>query len=1098
MKFNFNKVGKSALASIMTLIACFAVFIMFSDKQEAKADINPMLNFTGKVTDSNSVAVDDNVYNFSFGLYTTATSGTAFWSEDLTAANMFSAAISGVSIGASSTTYTYASDSNESTLRVGQYLTNASTTEYELITDYDTTANTVTVATITAWTAGEGINNRPRTEGGVVDIDLGSVSDLSSENFNQTLYLQVTFNGEVMQPRKLITAVAQAFNADKLDGYDSSDFANIADDVTITGEWDFANVVDIATSSAITTLTVTQSGTGDIINLFGGTTEVFTITENGYVGIGTTTPTVLLTIGSSTPGSIAATSSYRSVFIAGDLEVDGTIYGGVQGTITPGGFIQGSVVFISATGDLEQDNTNFFWDDSNNLLGLGTSSPEMLLTVGSSTPSYIPTADRYRSAYISGLLEVGGTGTSTIADNFDIKGDLNVGSSFYVNSSGIVTAGTWQGDTVAIAYGGTGTSTFEANSLVYASGDDDIGEILIGTAGYVLAVYNGVPTWVATSTIGVQGIGAGTADYVARWTDANTIGTGVLYDNATNVGIGTSSPQSLLTVYKSTDDALISFGDQNSNTAHWYIGTDYSDSSKFKIASSSLLSLAEFTFTKDGYLGIGTTSPTQQLSLSNLLYVGGTGTSTFENNLEVLGALQVGNSSLYLDSDSIENLSGNLILQPSSGSVGIGTTSPATTLSVAGSGYFTGGLGVGMLNTTAGTLHVSGQCVTGDTILRRRRRRKRKDGSWEDVWEDVEIKDIQPGDEILTLDEKTGKLVVSRVRALMDMGVKPIWKITTASGKQIRTTGNHPYLTKPEAIRVGKLEVDQSVRIEELNRDTILGIAGSGVEFNYIIPRKVKRQFYEAFRAHGLQKRFAPVLFAGAIAAMLEKAQIKTSDLVIDIEYPGYEALIKGMINMVFPDTDINYNSIGKKSPAHKAAYLTHIGKLDAQDALLSDELAYVLAGIYKTQENPIKDLIRLSCDRRTVTPRVYEDSQSNKRSTILSIDQYKKLVKRGLWKKVIELKVGQEIAITDGVPAAGLLRRSFRSAPFAPRNDNAVWDKITKIELMPAEQVYDIEVEGTHNFIGNGIVAHNTYLGGNVGIGTTTPDSTLPLRILL
>jgi trimeric autotransporter adhesin len=43
--------------------------------------------------------------------------------------------------------------------------------------------------------------------------------------------------------------------------------------------------------------------------------------------------------------------------------------------------------------------------------------------------------------------------------------------------------------------------------------------------------------------------------------------------------------------------------------------------------------------------------------------------------------------------------------------IGIGTTSPATTLSVAGNGYFTGGLGIGSVNTTAGTLTVGGNSV---------------------------------------------------------------------------------------------------------------------------------------------------------------------------------------------------------------------------------------------------------------------------------------------------------------------------------------------------------------------------------------------------
>ncbi len=40
------------------------------------------------------------------------------------------------------------------------------------------------------------------------------------------------------------------------------------------------------------------------------------------------------------------------------------------------------------------------------------------------------------------------------------------------------------------------------------------------------------------------------------------------------------------------------------------------------------------------------------------------------------------------------------------------------------------------------------------------------------------------------------------------------------------------------------------------------------------------------------------------------------------------------------------------------------------------------------------------------------------------------------------------------------------------------MWDKIVSIEYCGYEHVYDIEVEGTHNFIGNNIFAHNTYTG--------------------
>jgi len=53
-------------------------------------------------------------------------------------------------------------------------------------------------------------------------------------------------------------------------------------------------------------------------------------------------------------------------------------------------------------------------------------------------------------------------------------------------------------------------------------------------------------------------------------------------------------------------------------------------------------------------------------------------------------------------------------------------------------------------------------------------------------------------------------------------------------------------------------------------------------------------------------------------------------------------------------------------------------------------------------------------------------------------------------------------------------------------------WEPIRSIELVGREPVYDIEVDGTHNFVANGIIAHNTYLNGNVGIGTATPAQKL------
>ena len=49
--------------------------------------------------------------------------------------------------------------------------------------------------------------------------------------------------------------------------------------------------------------------------------------------------------------------------------------------------------------------------------------------------------------------------------------------------------------------------------------------------------------------------------------------------------------------------------------------------------------------------------------------------------------------------------------------------------------------------------------------------------------------------------------------------------------------------------------------------------------------------------------------------------------------------------------------------------------------------------------------------------------------------------------------------------------------------NSDIFFDKISSIKALDKQQVYDLEIEGTHNFIANDIVAHNTNADGNTPI---------------
>ena len=125
-----------------------------------------------------------------------------------------------------------------------------------------------------------------------------------------------------------------------------------------------------------------------------------------------------------------------------------------------------------------------------------------------------------------------------------------------------------------------------------------------------------------------------------------------------------------------------------------------------------------------------------------------------------------------------------------------------------------------------------------------------------------------------------------------------------------------------------RFEVDQSIRIEQMNKDTIIGIANQEQAITTKVPKRVKRRLQERYRLQGRPKLFAPQLFAAAIAVSLKHAHFRVHDLVIDIEYPGYEREIMRTIQLLHPSLSIYFTTTGRKSPAHYAAYGAYINKI--------------------------------------------------------------------------------------------------------------------------------------------------------------------------
>lgn len=79
----------------------------------------------------------------------------------------------------------------------------------------------------------------------------------------------------------------------------------------------------------------------------------------------------------------------------------------IGGSVSGG--TSGSVLYVDVSGNLAQDNANFFWDETNHRLGLGNAAPSKTLHVGSSSNNMTVSS--------TGIMTFNGTGVYQISTN---------------------------------------------------------------------------------------------------------------------------------------------------------------------------------------------------------------------------------------------------------------------------------------------------------------------------------------------------------------------------------------------------------------------------------------------------------------------------------------------------------------------------------------------------------------------------------------------------------------------------------------------------------------------------------------------------------
>lgn len=84
-----------------------------------------------------------------------------------------------------------------------------------------------------------------------------------------------------------------------------------------------------------------------------------------------------------------------------------------------------------------------------------------------------------------------------------------------------------------------------------------------GTSGQILSSTGTGTAWIAAPSGGGTLSGSGTTNYVSKWTGSTSLGNSIIFDNGTNVGIGTTSPSDKLHVRVSDTQGYIRIGGSN-------------------------------------------------------------------------------------------------------------------------------------------------------------------------------------------------------------------------------------------------------------------------------------------------------------------------------------------------------------------------------------------------------------------------------------------------------------------------------------------------------------------------------------------------------
>ena len=316
------------------------------------------------------------------------------------------------------------------------------------------------------------------------------------------------------------------------------------------------------------------------------------------------------------------------------------------------------------------------------------------------------------------------------------------------------------------------------------------------------------------------------------------------------------------------------------------------------------------------------------------------------------------------------------------------------------------------------------------------------------------------------------KLVPATLTHAFSSGIRPTFRLHLASGRQVEATANHPFRTVTGWKRLDELGPGRRIAVPRrvgapedvgtVDRDQVASLVDRTLADRRIPPGVAGAT--DAVLAEFLRQVFGRIGLL-AVGKLRGRPHVRlmvtsTSRDVID----GVQGLLLrfGVLSRL---TDIGVNRPRWRLVVHGADHqrclLTRIGI----DGERGRSTVLALAALDDVVPNPNVDTV--PCEVRDLV--------------VSELDRME-MTQRDLARALGESYCGGYLLGTEGRPRSSSRDRLARIAAAvdskglaAIADSDVFWDEVVSVEALGDRQVYDATVLGTHNFVANGIVAHNS-----------------------